>query len=113
MHPLGVLDSGGRPTEVIIDRDTRYGINAYDYFVEKIGRTPRTTEKVHFIVATDIDTVIRYLGPSSYGLPPHAVNELIALKNSFMTEDKCIVDIEKQKLVRDAIECYRQTGKWE
>lgn len=57
MHPLGVLDSGGRATEVIIDRDTRYGINAYDYFVYKIGRTPRTTEKVHFIVATDIMVV--------------------------------------------------------
>lgn len=57
MHPLGVLDSGGRPTEVIIDKDTRYGINAYDYFVEKIGRTPRTTEKVHFIVATDVAVV--------------------------------------------------------
>lgn len=54
MHPLGVLESDGKATEVIIDRDTRYGINAYDYFIYKIGRSPIPTEKVHFIVATDI-----------------------------------------------------------
>lgn len=54
MHPLGVLDSSSPVIEVIIDKDTRHGINAYDYFKYKIGREPKTNDRVHFIVATDV-----------------------------------------------------------